>query len=350
MRRAAVVVAALATLTACGPSPSAAPSSSVPTGTSSVTTSGTASTSSAAVLAKPIVTRFGALKVGVGRAAVIPQQDGGQHVIIAGGLIVGDSTTNAAQIVDLATGQTLLLPPMPVPVHDTAGLQSPLGPLVIGGGNSSEQSVVQQFTQTKNGPNTGSWKVIGNLPSTRSDLAAAAVTPMTYGGKGYVLGGYDAVTPAVRTVLSTSNGVTWTSAGTLAVPVRYGAPAVSAGKIYLFGGEVSNLEQSVIQAYDPATGRTHIVGHLPMALGHMSAVAVGEKILVLGGRTDATSGAMTDQMWWFDPATATLTDAGRLPYPVADAALTVMGNNAFLIGGESPHPITTILRIAFTKE
>ena len=294
-------------------------------------------------LAKPVVTRLaGGLDVGVGRAAVFQGSDS-THVVLAGGLVLGDTTTDAVQQVDLATGRTTRLPTLAVAVHDTAGASLPgAPPLVIGGGNSSEQSVVQAYSG-------GTWRVVGHLPTTRSDLSAVSFAAGA--GRVWVLGGYDGSTPAVATVLAGDfSGSSWKTVGSLAVALRYAAAVQgSDGKVYLFGGEVSGAEKDTVQTWDPQTGKGSVVAHLPIALGHMSAVAVGDKFLVLGGRTDASSGAMTDRMWWFDPATDTFTDAGRLPYPVADAAL-VMGdaNAAYLIGGESPHPITTILKIQVT--
>ncbi|HZP16061.1 MAG TPA: hypothetical protein VFA96_09585, partial [Nocardioides sp.] len=160
----------------------------------------------------------------------------------------------------------------------------------------------------------------------------------------------DAVTPAVGPVLSSSDGRTWTKVGSLAVPLRYAATAVVGPTVWLFGGEASGSESDVVQTFDTATGKGQVVAHLPSAIGHASAFRYGDRFLILGGRTDASSGAMTDQMWWFDPSTGKFTDAGRLPYVLADAAIVTGGNFAYVVGGESPHPITTILRIAFTKE
>lgn len=341
MRR-VLAVAALATVTACG-SNVAAPGSSSPSASTSARSSTNVASSSSAPLATPLVSRLPhGLVIGVGRAAVM-SGDGPTHLIIAGGLVLGDTTTDAVQQVDLTTGLTTKLPSLAVPVHDTAGSSLPGGPhLVIGGGNSSEQSVVQAFSG-------GAWHVVGHLPTTRSDLSAVSFAAGA--GRVWVLGGYDGSTPAVATVLAGSDGTSWKSVGSLAVALRYAAASLgSDGKIYLFGGEVSGTEKDTVQTWDPQTGTGSVVAHLPMPLGHMSAVAVGDKFLVLGGRTDASSGAMTDRMWWFDPATHTFSDAGRLPYPVADAAL-VLGDagNAYLIGGESPHPISTILKIQVTQ-
>lgn len=331
MKRLAAI-AALTILTACGSSPSA---------TSTTAASGGPSVDHGVLpipvtLAHPIVDvmRY-KLVAGVGREAIIQTPAG---AIIAGGLVVGDTTTDAAQQIDFGAGTVAPLPALKVPVHDTAGSQSAGGPLVIGGGNSSEQSVVQQWSG-------GSWRVVGQLPTTRSDLVAVAS-----GGKTFVLGGYDGVSPAVSNVLASADGRTWTTVGQLAVPLRYAATAVVGAKVWLFGGEVSGTESNVVQTFDTATGTGKVVARLPSAIGHASAFRFQDKFLILGGRTDASSGAMTDQMWWFDPTTGKFADAGKLPYVLADAAIVTGGNFAYVVGGESPHPISTILRITFSKE
>jgi hypothetical protein len=41
----------------------------------------------------------------------------------------------------------------------------------------------------------------------------------------------------------------------------------------------------LILSIDPATGRVHRVGRLPRALSDVTAVAIGNSVLVAGGRT-----------------------------------------------------------------
>lgn len=279
------------------------------------------------------------LPVGVGRAALLQH---GSIVTLAGGLVLGDRTTDTVQPIDLAdpSGKPHTTARLETPVHDTAGATVGDNSYVIGGGNASEQSAVQ----AKVGDG---WKTVGHLPTTRSDLSAIGLAAGA--GRIWVLGGYDGSTSAVASVLASSDGTSWQQAGALAVAVRYAATVLGPdGKVWLFGGEVSGTEKSVVQMWDPETGKGTVVAHLPMPLGHMSAVTVGDRVLLLGGRTDAGSGAMTDRMWWFDPVHHTVADAGRLPYPVADAAVAYWNGSVYVLGGESPHPIATILQIKVT--
>lgn len=131
--------------------------------------------------------------------------------------------------------------------------------------------------------------------------------------------------------------------GSLPVPVRYAAGVVQGGAVWLFGGERSGVQQTAVQRIDPVTGSARVAAHLPRPLGHASAIALGRRILLLGGRTGPTS--MTSQMWCFDPATHHFTRAGKLPVPLADAAVGVVSGVAYVVGGESPEVTDRVLSV-----
>ncbi|HWU31565.1 MAG TPA: kelch repeat-containing protein, partial [Marmoricola sp.] len=261
------------------------------------------------------------LPFAIAREAVVPLAGG--KVAVAGGMLPDDSSSARAYVLTLATGQSADLPNLPVDVHDVAGGLFQGQPATYGGGNSSEQSVVQQFDGK-------AWHVAAHLPTTRSDLSVATVSGTTY-----VLGGYDG-SGVPTEVLAQSGSQPVRAAGHLAVGVRYAATAVVGTSIYLFGGEVSGAELGVVQRYDIGTGQTTVIARLPRPLGHASAVLLGGRILLMGGRVNPNQG--TAAMWWFDPATNKFTRAGSLPSPITDAAVVTAadGLNAWLLGGEDP--------------
>jgi N-acetylneuraminic acid mutarotase len=253
------------------------------------------------------------------------------HAVVAGGLVSGDTSTRATYRLDLRSGRGTRLPDLPTAVHDTAGSLASGHALVIGGGNATEQSVVQ--ARRAHG-----WRVIGHLPSPRSDLAAASSHGITY-----LVGGYDGAAPAMADVLRSRNGRRWTTVAELPVPVRYAATVLMGTSLWVFGGEVSGGMVKVVQRIDLRTGRASVAGHLPMPLGHSVAVRLGSRVLLAGGRT--TSGKITSRMWWFRPDTARFTAAGRLPTPLADSAVVGGGSTAFLVGGERPAFSDRVLRL-----
>ena len=256
-------------------------------------------------------------------------------VIVAGGLIAGDGSTAATYRLDLASGHATKLPNLPVSVHDVAGATVGGRPVVLGGGNASEQDVIQ----VGGGP-AGAWKVAGHLPTRRSDLSAVAA-----GDRVLVLGGFDGVSPALADILATSDGTTFRVVGRLSVPVRYAAVAVANGALWVFGGERSGAEVDALQRVDLRTGKSRVVGHLRYALGHASAVTIDDRILVIGGRTSTTQ--LTDAMEWFDPQNRRFVSAGKLPTVLADSAVVTKGHSTYLIGGESPRVSDRVIRLSF---
>ena len=246
----------------------------------------------------------------------------GQAILVAGGLTAGGRTTDQVLSIDPRTGRIGRQARLPQPVHDAAGFMVRGGPLLLGGGNGSELSGVRRRDLS------GHWRTVGHLPGSRSDLSAVAV-----GSGGLAIGGYDG-RAASRSVLRTDTGQRFTEVARLVHGVRYAAVARRAGAVWVIGGEAAGAQLSWIQRLDLNSGRVTVTGRWPVRLGHAAAIAVGSRILVLGGRTSAHR--VTDAMWWFDPAHGTITAAGRLPYPVADAGLVVTGEAAYLVGGEGP--------------
>ena len=257
--------------------------------------------------------------------------DQGAAILVAGGLTSGGRTTDQVLSIDPRTGRVSRQARLPQPVHDAAGILVQGAPTLLGGGNGSELSSIQRRDRS------GRWRTVGQLPGSRSDLSAVAV-----GSGGLAIGGYDG-RAASRSVLRSDTGRRFTEVARLVHGVRYAGVARSGGVVWVIGGEAAGAQLSWIQRLDLHSGRVSVTGRLPVRLGHAAAVAVGSRILVLGGRTSAHR--VTDAMWWFDPATNAITAAGRLPYPVADAGLVVTGDAAYLIGGEGPDFRRDVLEI-----
>lgn len=328
MRRAVLPVAALLLVTGCTSGGSASPAAPAPS----------ASVSSVAPSATPRPTRLRVrrprwrLPQPLGREAVVAQ-GAGSPVVVAGGLLAGNASSSSSYTLDLGTGHVTPLPDLPVDVHDTAGVLLGGRTLVLGGGNASEQAVVQ----ARRG---GRWRVDGRLPAARSDLAAVVA-----GGRAYVIGGYDGGSPALGDVLASRDGRAWRVAAHLPLPVRYAATVLAGGDIWVFGGERNGAMVDAVQRIDVATGRARVVGHLPRRLGHAAAVALDGRVLLAGGRTGPDT--VTDRMWWFSPASGRFTRAGRLPTGLADTTpVAADPGTAYLVGGETPALTDRVVRLA----
>jgi len=319
-------------------SESAAPvsSPSSASGTSSSPSSPSSPSSSSSAPATPFVAHRALasvapwrLPVASARQAVVPVGPGA--VVLAGGLVAGDQSTDQALRIDLGTGRTTRLPSLGVPVHDVAGGLLGGAPAVIGGGNATEQDVVQVLTGS-------AWHISGHLPTARSDLSVVQRGPQPL-----VIGGYDGAGVPTEILALRQDGSS-RPVGHLAVGVRYAATAVSGRTAYVFGGEVLGRELDTVQAVDLATGRTRVAERLPVPLGHAMAVTVGGRILLMGGRVSPTR--QTAAMWWFDPSAGRFTRAGRLPVALSDAGVAAHGRRIWLLGGEDPTVTDGVLTIS----
>ncbi len=276
------------------------------------------------------------LEAPVSRAVVLAT---GNELLVLGGLTTGDVSTADIWRLSPGTGSATRVGTLSTAVHDAAGAYLGGRALVFGGGSYSSLGEVQAAPG-----GSGVSTVAGSLPVPRSDLSAAVV-----GGHAYVLGGYNG-SALVAQVLETSDGVHFTTAGTLVQPVRYAAVAALGGAIYAVGGDLGTTESagaggatSDIQRFDPATGRAEVIGHLPSGLGHASAVALGGRIYVIGGRS--ASGLLSTEIFSIDPGTGTVRSVGALAYPRSDASAAVVGGTAYLVGGETSGPLAPLTSV-----
>ncbi len=246
-------------------------------------------------------------------------------------LVAGDRSTARTYRISLQTGRRSRLPALRIPVHDAAGGFLGGHSFVVGGGNASEQSAVQQFGRTRG------WTTVTNLPQPRSDLVAVTIHHRLV-----VLGGFDG-TMSQRSIVALSPGGHVSVVGALGIAVRYPAVAVADGAVWLFGGEHDGHLASAIQRVDIESWRSRVVGHLGQPLGHSAAVILDGQILLVGGRTGPST--VTSQMWWFNPNVSSLRRAGRLPYPLSDAGAVTASGAAYLLGGETPKPTKRVVRL-----
>jgi len=238
-----------------------------------------------------------------------------------GGLTAAQSTVGGVFDLDPRTGHLSPAGQLAVGVHDAAAVALGGSAVVFGGGSPNTVGTVQSF-----GPAGG--QVIGSLPKPRSDLSAVVLA-----GRAYVLGGYDGTT-GDPSILATSDGRSFATVGQLAQPVRYAAVVAAAGLVYLFGGTTpsGSSQTTLIQAFDPHTGRTRIIGHLPEPWAHGMAATVGGQVYLLGGVSGTTT---LTSIWRYAPGANRATPTPyALPYPVSDASVTQIGEATYLVGGE----------------
>ena len=85
------------------------------------------------------------------------------------------------------------------------------------------------------------------------------------------------------------------------------------------------------------------VGRLRESLSHATALVVGGRFLIAGGRH---GGRAADAIWQPDARTGLVTRAGRLPHPVPDAATVAVVGVGYLIGEETKVPVASIVSLS----
>lgn len=259
---------------------------------------------------------------------------------VLGGLTgAGSTTTPSITQYNPATGVAQSVGRLTYPVHDAAGAVISGHLFVFGGGAATLTSASQSFD-----PSTAAGgqavSVAGRLPTPRADLSAATGPDGTV----YIAGGFDGTrfSPAV---LSTRDGINFTTITNLPVPARYAAVAVTGAELLVIGGETgasptpaSEVTTDDIQAVNLQTGQVSLAGHLPAPLAHASAVTLDGSVYVFGGRSSSTT---VDTIYKLTVAASGISAAlvGHLPAPVSDLAVATVDQTAYLVGGEGPQSV-----------
>ena len=292
-----------------------------------MTPTGTASTGT---WPRVVAGRVATLPTGLSRTVAVRR---GGAIVLLGGLGPGDVTTGRVWRLDVRSRRTTTAGSLAEAVHDASGAVLGGQVVVFGGGAATEVADAQAWT-------TGTARVVGRLPDGRSDSAAAVV-----GGTAYVVGGYNG-SAITRDIAATRSGRTFRVAGRLHRGVRYPAVTAFDGAVWVVGGDLATTtgttggaQTAAIQRFDPATGRTTVVGRLPQPLGHAMAFTLGGRLFVAGGRSAAGA---TDTVWSIDPTDGAVHRAGRLPQPRSDAAVVNVGDSVWLVGGERTGPLAPL--------
>ena len=119
----------------------------------------------------------------------------------------------------------------------------------------------------------------------------------------------------------------------LALPVALDAEsAVAIGnRVYVIGGIVpdGSTTADMWTADFAAGGPWHKLGSLPQPTHDAAAAILGGAIDVFGGGVSAS----VDTAWQINPATGAATALPKLPRPLSDAGIGVVGSTAYIVGG-----------------
>jgi len=157
---------------------------------------------------------------------------------------------------------------------------------------------------------------------------------VVFDSKMWVIGG--SVPAATRKVYYSSDGITWTEAGTNALPVAtYNhSSVVFDSKMWVIGGYAGGLVRKVYYSSDGITWTEAGTNALPVVTGWSAAVVFDSKMWVIGGAT--TSFARSRRVYSSADG-ITWTEAGTDALPVATYthSSVVYDSQMWLIGGDT---------------
>ena len=242
----------------------------------------------------------------------------GGTILLFGGLNGEEGSTSQILQLDTATGTASAVGSLPVALHDACAAQVGGADYVFGGGQTSSYSAILKASP-------GNGEQVATLPAPSSDVACAVV-----GGTAYVVGGYTGSEP-LQTIVAWQPGQAPRVAGRLPKPLRYAAVGVVGTRIMIAGGTSGTSASRDVYAFDPGTGAVAAVATLPAPVTHAAGVAIGEALLVIGGRGEASGG----QTAAIESVTSSgkVSDAGRLPVALSDATAVPVPGGAVLAGG-----------------
>jgi hypothetical protein len=190
---------------------------------------------------------------------------------------------------------------------------------LVGGGDFSASDAILRVAPS------GRTRQVGRLPVAASDVAAAAI-----GDTVYVVGGFTG-TNALGTVVAWRPGARARVVGRLPSAIRYAAVTALGRRLLIAGGTVGASASRVILSFDPSTRRVRRIAAVPVTLTHAAAAAIGSTAYVLGGR----GGAPTSQRSRILAITAggRVTNAGRLSRPLSDLTAVSLGDRILVGGG-----------------
>ncbi|MGO9559314.1 MAG: PQQ-binding-like beta-propeller repeat protein [Acidimicrobiales bacterium] len=283
------------------------------------------------------------LNAPLGRAVVLPA-DNGRSFVVAGGLLASGASAQGIYEVNPLSGAATQIGNLDAPLHDAAGIVLDGQGYVFGGGTVSPLPNAERVPSLggKGETPTSSQARATQLPVLAQ--ARADDSAVTIGSVGYIVGGYNG-SVGDAAVLATSNGRDYRVVADLPVPVRYAAVAAVGGDIYVFGGDATTgpragAPTATVQMVDPLAHRATIVGAMALPIDGASAATLNGVIYVAGGETVAAGASPSSTAkevgsiyaWSVSERRALL--AGHLFAPVSHAGLAVVGSRAWLVGGE----------------
>jgi hypothetical protein len=277
-----------------------------------------------------VVAETGRLPAPVQDAAVARLSDG--EALLIGGLNGAEESVADVVRIDWGpTGPTRVgrVEAMPIARHDACASVVGGGAYLFGGG------ALSSVAQILHVGSEGGAAPAGELPRPASDVACAAIA-----GVVYIVGGYTGSEP-LRTILAWQPGGGGARVvGLLPRPLRYAAVAARGGEVVIAGGTSGEEVSREVYGFDPKSGSVRRLAQLPYPVTHAAAAVLGGAVLVIGGHrassgssgSSGSAGGQTRRILAISPGGG-VSLAGVLPRALSDVAAAALGEGVMLAGG-----------------
>ncbi len=217
--------------------------------------------------------------------------------------------------------------------HEAGGVEYD-GKFYLLGGRGNRQ--VNRYN-----PATNSWENLGT-PA----LELNHFQPVVYDDKIYVIGALDCCYPSENVVshiqIFDPETLEWSEGPEIPLNRRRGSAGtvVHQNRIYMIGGNINGHDGGMVNwfdEYNPATNTWKTLTPAPTQRDHFSAVVVGNKLVLAGGRkTDwpQTFQNLVPEVDVYNFSTGNWENAPDIPTKRAGALVVPYGNEAIVIGGE----------------
>lgn len=227
----------------------------------------------------------------------------------------------------------------------------------LGGLSNKAQIVLDSFLEYD--PIAGSWKKLANLPEARHHISISVVDDELYG-----IGGFTGPFPhwqAQDTIfIYDFNSKSWTKGPSLPKPLGEQASVVIDNKIFVIGGRYrqaknasqfsEHIDTSNLSIFDTKTKKWSSGPDAPTARNSHAAVAIDNKIFVVGGRQyvqleDGTRANVNVAILEvYNPQTQHWQALSPMPKATGGISAATHGGKLYVFGGEQWAPDKKVFR------
>ncbi|HVF61253.1 MAG TPA: hypothetical protein VNJ70_15705 [Thermoanaerobaculia bacterium] len=175
----------------------------------------------------------------------------------------------------------------------------------------------------------------GSVWQTKTPAGRDRAAVVALGRKLFCFGGFDDANVSERALVFDLDSATWDECTPLPIAVAACCAVAVNERIFVIGGWTDNEQTATeaVQVYNVNTGSWSFTTPLPVALAAAAAAVLDGEVYVAGGWTPSASGAISDGLYIYDRTTNLWAAGPEMLLPVADASAVFIGSDLYVING-----------------